>query len=466
MEKVKSEENTIHSLYDKSGIQQSETSQILKITENYYSDLVRAGETKKEYQSDVLNKTKVRISQDQQRFCDKEIELTELEEGMKKLPIGKLPGLDGLPVKFYHKMWPNIKLDFLEMVKEVQNTNNLSDSQRKGVIRLIFKKEDRSDLKFYRPISLLNADVKIITKTLALRLGKVLPYIISNDQTCIVGRNIASKLHSLSDIVKYANSRNIEAAILFLDQAKAFDRVNHQFLIKTLKHLNFGDYFISWIEIILKDITSRVKINGFLTEEIEVTRGVRQGDPLSALLYVTMEEVRGNQIRSNRNISDATIRNIEQKILQYADDTQIIVSNNSSINEVFKQLRLYEEATGAKINISKTEGLFMGKWKNRHDKPFDCRWTNDKVFALGLWIGNKDTAEIVFTEQLAKIKSKRSYWKPRKLSLIVQVRVTNIFVLSRLWYRTEFFSIPPHILRELESYIIEFVWNRKKTRSQ
>ena len=98
----------------------------------------------------------------------------------------------------------------------------------------------------------------------------------------------------------------------------------------------------------------------FLTDEIEITRGVHQGDPLSALLYV-IAEVLGNQIRSNQNISGVTIRNIEQKILQCADGTQIIVSNNSSITEVFKQLRLYEEATGAKINIGKTEGLFMGK---------------------------------------------------------------------------------------------------------
>ena len=73
----------------------------------------------------------------------------------------------------------------------------------------------------------------------------------------------------------------------------------------------------------------------------------------------------------------------------------------------------------------------MGKWKNRHDKPFDCKWTNDNVFALGLWIGNKDTAEIVYTEQLATIKSKGSYWKPRKLSLIGRVRVVNILILSR-----------------------------------
>ena len=74
----------------------------------------------------------------------------------------------------------------------------------------------------------------------------------------------------------------------------------------------------------------------------------------------------------------------------------------------------------------------MGKRKTRHDKPFDWKSTNDKVFALDLWIGNKDTAEIMFTELLAKIKSKGSYWKPRKLSLIGRVRVANIFLLSRL----------------------------------
>ena len=126
-----------------------------------------------------------------------------------------------------------------------------------------------------------------------------------------------------------------------------------------MKHLNFGDYFISWIGIILKDIISCVKINDFFTEEIEITRAVRQGDPLSALLYVIIAEVLGNQIRLNQNISGVTIRNIQQKILQYADDTQVIVSDDSSIDEVFKQLRLYEEGTGAKINIGKTEGLFI-----------------------------------------------------------------------------------------------------------
>ena len=81
---------------------------------------------------------------------------------------------------------------------------------------------------------------------------------------------------------------------------------------------------------------------------------------------------------------------------------------------------------------------------------------------MGLWTGNKDTSEIIFIEQLAKIKSKGAFWKPRKLFLMRRVHVVNIFILSRLWYRTETFSIPIHILKELEKYIIDFVWAGKK----
>ena len=225
--KIKSEGNSIHSLYDKNGVLHSNTEKVSGIATEYSSNLFQAGKTNKRLQKEIMSKTKVKINPDQKEFYDKELDLNELEEGMKYLPVDKTPGLDGLPVEFYQQMWPVVKSDFLEMVREVQKQNILSDSQRKGAISLIFEKEDRSDLKFCRPISLLNVDVKIITKTLALRLGKILPHIISQDQTCIPGRNIATNLHTLSDVIKYANSRNIEAAVLFLDQEQTFDKVDH-----------------------------------------------------------------------------------------------------------------------------------------------------------------------------------------------------------------------------------------------
>ena len=121
---------------------------------------------------------------------------------------------------------------------------------------------------------------------LAIRLSKVLPTIIKSDQTCVPGRNIALNTHTLNDVIKYANSKNVQAAILFIDQEKAFDRVDHSFLIKTLEHLNFGNSFVRWIKIVMKIFTSQVKINGFITEPFSINRGIKQGDPLSAFLYV------------------------------------------------------------------------------------------------------------------------------------------------------------------------------------
>ena len=183
------------------------------------------------------------------------------------------------------------------MVSEVYQNEILSNSQTKRLIRLIFKKTDRTDLKYYnRPISLLNVDVIIITRTLALKLGKVLHTIVSEDQTCVPGRNTGKNLHTLNDVIRYENLKNTEAAILFLDQEKAFDRVSHEFLLKTLRYLNFVDYFVSWVQSMSKDVTSQIKINGFLTGDIDTCRGVRQGDPFSALRYVLVAAT--NNIKS------------------------------------------------------------------------------------------------------------------------------------------------------------------------
>ena len=117
---------------------------------------------------------------------------------------------------------------------------------------------------------------------------------------------------------------------------------------------------------------------------------------------------------------------------------------------------------GAKINMEKTKGLFIGKLRTRHDKPFDYKWTNGKVMTLGLWVGNADKSELIFIEQMLKVKNKLQFWRARSLSVIGSVHVVNVFVLSRLWYRTEIFSIRPTILKEIEKEILDFVWANKK----
>ena len=131
----------------------------------------------------------------------------EILDALTELPLEKTPGLDGLPVEFYRTMWSFRKDDYMTMVEQVYQTQNLSYTQRKGTIRLIFKK-GLYNLKKYRPVSLINVDVKIITEAHAKRIGKVLPGIIYKNQTCILGRNISYNIHNLIDIIKYGNTKN------------------------------------------------------------------------------------------------------------------------------------------------------------------------------------------------------------------------------------------------------------------
>ena len=122
---------------------------------------------------------------------------------------------------------------------------------------------------------------------------------------------------------------------MFIDQEKALDRVSHRFVLKTLEKFNFGSVFISWIQTILTDVKSQVKVNGYLTDEINITRGIRQGCPVSALLYVLITEVFGIAVRKNEKIEGVKISGSELKILQYAGDTEIFTTTEDSIKEIF-----------------------------------------------------------------------------------------------------------------------------------
>ena len=167
LEKIRSEGNMIN-IKDQNGTLQTSTENIIEAPHEFCSDLFEAGVTDKQLQDDILRHTQKKITMEQQSLCDKELNITDLEQGMKQLLLGRSPGTDGLPIEFYKTVWYLIRFDLLEIVSEIYQNEILSNSRRKGMIRLVFKKTDRTDLKYYRPISLLNVNVKIITKLLHL----------------------------------------------------------------------------------------------------------------------------------------------------------------------------------------------------------------------------------------------------------------------------------------------------------
>ena len=302
---------------------------------SFYKDLYAKEEIDSEAQDRLFNKLKHKLTDSQKKTCEGKITKEELTDALKMMHNNKSPGEDGIPVEFYKTFWNIIGDDFTEVVNSCFDMENLTESQRMGLISCLFKKGDRLNLQNWRPISLLNADYKLISKVMANRLCKVLQFVISDDQTCSVpGRTILFNCHILRDIVELCEMENHPVALLSIDQMKAFDRVSWDFLFKTLEKLNFGTMFIKCVKTMYNNIKSCVKVNGHISEPFTLERGVRQGCPLSPLLYILVAEVLSNSLKLDKNIQGVTVDSTEFKVTQYADDTTLILKGNASLNNL------------------------------------------------------------------------------------------------------------------------------------
>ena len=164
-------------------------------------------------------------------------------------------------------------------------------------------------------------------------------------------------------MIDLTHHRGTKGYIIQFDFEKAFDKVDHEFLIKTLRAFNFGERMIHFIQNIYTDIKGKVINNGYLTEDIHIGRGIRQGCPLSLPLYVMVAEVLAIQVRKKQNIKGFHIpgRTKETKNILFADDNTALLTTPISIDEMFKEFDKFEEASGCNLNKDKIKGLIIGK---------------------------------------------------------------------------------------------------------
>lgn len=395
--------------------------------------------------------------------CEGKLTISECYNVLSKMSKNKSPGNDGLSCEWYLFFW-NVIGDFLVNVLNFGlSKGELSLSQKQAVITLIEKEgKDRCKLKNWRPISLLNVDYKIASKALAMRVEKIIHKLINTDQSGFVkGRFIGESVRTIQDIMDFTKQKNIPGLLLFLDFEKAFDSLEWSFLFETLKIMNFGPDFIKYVKSLYTNISSCVLNNGLTSTYFPIGRGVRQGDPLSSYLFILAIELLSCKIREDPSITGIQIAGSEINLIQYADDTTCVLDGVQSANHLLNLLDKFTMVSGLKLNVTKSQAMWLGSMRNSNHKPLNVQWPTDPIKALGVYFSYNDNAaeNMNFVPKLKQVKTLLNIWRMRNLTLAGKILLIKTFALSKFIYLASVVHIPDAIIQELEKTIYKFLWN-------
>ena len=399
--------------------------------------------------------------------------LDEISESLKNMKNGKSPGSDGFPAEFFKVFWRHLGEFVLRSLNEGFLRGEMSTTQKEGVIICIPKPDsERDKIKNWRPISLLNTIYKIGSSSIANRLKLVLPSIINEDQTGFIkNRFLGDNIRLIYDVISHLDSSNIPGMLLCLDFEKAFDSLDWGFLHNVLVAFGFKNDICRWVKSFYNNIRSTVSINGIISEWFDVTRGCRQGDPISPYLFIICAEIMGCMIRENDNIKGISINDKEIKLSQYADDSEILLDGSrQSFEETIQTVQLFGSVSGLLLNTKKTNSIWLGSRKGsqiRYMQHLNICW-NPLVFKiLGIWFSNdlKNCIEINYQDKMLEIKKLYRIWLKRQITPLGRIAILKSLILSKLVFLWMLLPNPPHdLINEIQHGIFQFVWNSNHDR--
>jgi len=302
------------------------------------------------------------INEEDNQLLNNPVSIREIKKALFNMDLDKAPGPDGFTARFYISCWDIIKRDLYRMIKKAQNCTKLGGSTNSSFLALIPKEKGAKNFNRFRPISLCNTGYKIITKIMANRLKKILPKLIPENQGGFLrGRQILDNIILVQEAIHTSYRKKEKGMVVKLDLASAFDRVKHDFLLAAMRNFGFNQKFIQWVKACISAPWIAPLINGRPTNFFQASRGLRQGCPLSPVLFVIQASVLSFQLnRSLQNRALSGIR-IVPKVkdvnhAQFADDTLLLGAANLNTARNFKsKLDCYMNSSGSEINFHKSK---------------------------------------------------------------------------------------------------------------
>ncbi len=392
----------------------------------------------------------------------------EIRDAVWQCEGSKSPGPDGFNFNFLKHSWETIKDDIVGALSLFHETGSLPKGCNASFIALVPKVRDPIKLEQYRPISLVGALYKIISKVLAGRLKKVLPSVIDESQSAFLkGRGILDSVLMANEVIEELKRKGRSGLCLKLDFEKAYDSVRWDFLYDILHRMGFNNKWIVWIRGCLESATVSVLVNGCPTEEFKPSRGLRQGDPLAPFLFLVVAKGLSGLVRQamqSKLLTGLKIgkNELEVCILQYADDTLFLCESTFSNVVTLKAiLRGFELASGLKINFHKSKLAGINVLSNEvvvYSKTLNCTQMVVPFKYLGLEVGGNPRKKLFWEPVITKLKARLSVWKGRFLSMAGRICLINSVISAIPLYYLSLYRAPETVCKSIISIQRRFLW--------
>ncbi|SCV69872.1 BQ2448_1266 [Microbotryum intermedium] len=368
-------------------------------------------------------------------------EMTKAQESCKS---NSSPGPDGLPVEFYRATWTVTGPILRDVINSIPTEGLSAEPSPRNVahIHLIHKRGERDQLVNKRPISLINADERIISQAHNQRLAPLLESLIGPTQRGFV--------QCLMD-PEIPGSPPVSGLLAVMDFDKAYDRLSHTYLDAVLRAVGLGPKARQWYRATYTNQSASVFLNGWLSAAFDVLSGVRQGDPLAPSLFVLAIEGFACQIRSRiKGIESPGLQTIRE--LLFADDACCALHDLSDLHDLNRAIGLYERASARRLSNAKSFLYPLGSFRNHPIVPRLGTWRlSDSQFRyLGIQVG-VDIAEDAGWEEvksstIARIRSIPMY----DLPYAARCSIINTYCYMKVLFYNRFLPAPKSVIKEIE----------------
>ncbi|KAI8437727.1 hypothetical protein MSG28_011961 [Choristoneura fumiferana] len=411
-------------------ITKNNRSDIITIATEFYRELYSAKEPPKDTSymdqgtsSKIKNLNKSRITE------------SDVVEALNKLKIDKSPGPDNIANETLKIAAPILEVPLTNLFNFVLETGETPAQWSESKIILLYKKGDPNDIGNYRPISLMPSTYKLFSTILNKRISATLEKSQPVEQAGFrKGFSTIDHIHTLELLIEKYQEKNRPLYLAYIDYKKAFDSVSHNYIWETLTTQNVESEYIQVIKSIYNNSKSRVQLET-AGSWFPIKRGVRQGDPLSPILFIAALESIINKLDwKERGIK---VQNKYLSHLRFADDLVLISEKGTELQYMIESLNNASKLAGLEMNLSKTMIMTNSTKIQIYVDDEPLRYTEQYIY-LGKQISFDSSSNYQEVERRAQLTWNK-YWGLKEIfksnmPINLKTKVMNTCLVPCLTY--------------------------------